>query len=461
MVGNREYRKGDPMGMFAPAARLRKPDRDRRPAVEPLEGRVLLYSAPGNRFQEAAAITLSTVPDGTNLGGVTSNLAATLDARFGAGNWQSAILDAAAWWESQANLNIVVATDNGDPVGSGPYQQGNPNFADIRIGGFAMPANILATTLAPPPANGDSSSGDLFLNTAQPWAMNGSNYDLETVMIHELGHALGLGHSTLTTADMYANYTGVKRAPTADDVAGIQALYGARPNDAITLATGNNVFGTAANVSSATTQFNQVNLNGLNLLYTGDSDWYRVYTPANASSTFTVVVQSSGLSLLAPKVQVWDANGNGLAQGAVSGTTYGAFAGTSIYNATPNTWYYVRVQGASSGPNGVGAYALFLNMGPYALVGVGSPITPVANKPSQGGGSYNQVAGADGQGGAADIPFDYTHLGTIRAVGDDLTIAPALLHGNSKHARLRAAHPTARAWARQVSGRRAWAAADA
>ena len=449
------------MGMFASAARLHKLNRVRRPAVEPLEGRVLMYAAPGNRWQEVAAITISFVPDGTNLGGATSNLNATLDNRFGAGNWQNAVMDAAAWWESQANLNLIVVTDNGAPVGSGNYQQGNPGFGDIRIGGFAMPSNILATTLAPPPANGDSSSGDLFLNTAQPWAINGSGYDLETVMIHELGHALGLGHSSVTTADMYATYTGVKRNPTADDVAGIQAIYGVRPSDSITLLTNNNSLGTAANITAGTSQANQIVQTNLNLTSAGDSDWYVITTPANASSTFSAIVQTTGLSLLAPRVQIWDANGNGLASGTVSSTSYGAIAGTAIFNATPNTNYYVRVQAASSGPNGIGSYALTINTGSGGYQALSSPVNPVAAKASQGGGSYNEAPGAVVPGGGADPSFDYTHLGTIRAVGDDLTAAPAIARKIQRAARLQAAHPTTRAWARQVSGRRAPAAADA
>lgn len=53
----------------------------------------------------------------------------------------------------------------------------------------------------------------------------GGWYDLETVLLHELGHALGLDHSATTHSVMYAGYLGVRRALTLDDVYGITILY--------------------------------------------------------------------------------------------------------------------------------------------------------------------------------------------------------------------------------------------
>lgn len=53
----------------------------------------------------------------------------------------------------------------------------------------------------------------------------GGWYDLETVLLHELGHALGLDHSATTDSVMYAGYLGVRRALALDDVYGITILY--------------------------------------------------------------------------------------------------------------------------------------------------------------------------------------------------------------------------------------------
>ncbi|KAL6965627.1 neutrophil collagenase [Sarracenia purpurea var. burkii] len=51
--------------------------------------------------------------------------------------------------------------------------------------------------------------------------------DLDTVAAHELGHNLGLGHSTDPAALMYATYIpGTTKGLNADDIQGIKALYG-------------------------------------------------------------------------------------------------------------------------------------------------------------------------------------------------------------------------------------------
>ena len=100
-----------------------------------------------------------------------------------------------------------------------------------RIGGFAQSSTQLGFAYSPPPYNGGTNSGDVFFNTAQSWQINGTTYDLETVAVHELGHALGLDHSSLGSADMYPNYSGAKQSPTTDDTSGIQAIYKARQSD--------------------------------------------------------------------------------------------------------------------------------------------------------------------------------------------------------------------------------------
>ena len=52
-----------------------------------------------------------------------------------------------------------------------------------------------------------------------------SNYSLRTVYLHELGHALGLGHSRDTSAVMYAYYSGPRCTLAQDDINGASALY--------------------------------------------------------------------------------------------------------------------------------------------------------------------------------------------------------------------------------------------
>jgi hypothetical protein len=71
---------------------------------------------------------------------------------------------------------------------------------------------------------------DMALNLNFTWASDGvADFDAQTVIQHELGHVLGLGHSTVSGSLMEAVYDGVRRALTTDDIAGITALYPSGP----------------------------------------------------------------------------------------------------------------------------------------------------------------------------------------------------------------------------------------
>jgi len=66
---------------------------------------------------------------------------------------------------------------------------------------------------------------DMALNTKFTWDVTGGQYDVETVFLHENGHALGLGHSEDIKAVMYPSYQKVARTLDADDIAGVSAKY--------------------------------------------------------------------------------------------------------------------------------------------------------------------------------------------------------------------------------------------
>ena len=95
---------------------------------------------------------------------------------------------------------------------------------------FDGASGVLAHAYYPPPSGG-SLAGDTHFDEAETWSINlpPSGIDLVTVAGHEFGHALGLAHSNVTGALMYAYYGGAHRNLEADDTAGIQALYVAVP----------------------------------------------------------------------------------------------------------------------------------------------------------------------------------------------------------------------------------------
>ncbi len=93
---------------------------------------------------------------------------------------------------------------------------------------FDGPSGILAHAYYPPPGGG-ALAGDTHFDDAETWTINlpPSGIDLVSVAAHEFGHALGLAHSTVTGALMYPYYSGAHRNLESDDIAGIQAIYGA------------------------------------------------------------------------------------------------------------------------------------------------------------------------------------------------------------------------------------------
>jgi hypothetical protein len=79
---------------------------------------------------------------------------------------------------------------------------------------------------------------DIVTNTAFAWTSVGepdgcsSEFFIEGVMVHEVGHLLGLGHSTVTGSTMYPSVSSCNNNPAtteADDEAAINDLYGSAP----------------------------------------------------------------------------------------------------------------------------------------------------------------------------------------------------------------------------------------
>ncbi|XP_029458280.1 matrix metalloproteinase-20-like [Rhinatrema bivittatum] len=94
---------------------------------------------------------------------------------------------------------------------------------------FDGPRGILGHAYEP----GEGIGGDVHLDEEEFWTMGyvKKGYDLFNVAAHELGHALGLGHSRDPNALMYPKYKfyqpeGYQLSP--DDLKGIQSLYGPR-----------------------------------------------------------------------------------------------------------------------------------------------------------------------------------------------------------------------------------------
>lgn len=127
--------------------------------------------------------------------------------------------------------------------------------ADIRIAfydgdhgdgeAFDGVLGTLAHAFSPP-------DGRFHLDGAENWNVDSplvglTAVDLESVAVHEIGHLLGLGHSSDAEAIMYPTISSGSRKVqlAADDVDGVQQLYGSNPTFNGTT-TGSSVPGTAS-----------------------------------------------------------------------------------------------------------------------------------------------------------------------------------------------------------------------
>lgn len=91
---------------------------------------------------------------------------------------------------------------------------------------FTGAVGTIAHTFYPANPNPEPVAGDMHLNDSMAWGI-GTNTDLFSVTLHELGHALGLGHSDNPNDVMYPYYKLVAGL-TADDIAAAQTLYAAQ-----------------------------------------------------------------------------------------------------------------------------------------------------------------------------------------------------------------------------------------
>jgi hypothetical protein len=137
---------------------------------------------------------------------------------------RSAISQALGLWASVTPLTFTEVTLGSSPDIIIRFVAGDHGDGSS----FDGASGILAHAFYPPPNGGDI-AGDSHFDEAEVWTVNTppSGIDLVTVAAHEFGHALGLAHSTVSTALMYPYYSGAHRFLDADDIAGIQALYGA------------------------------------------------------------------------------------------------------------------------------------------------------------------------------------------------------------------------------------------
>ncbi|MEO6601195.1 MAG: matrixin family metalloprotease [Polyangiaceae bacterium] len=185
----------------------------------------------GNALYWASTIvTWSIQKDGSALDGISAEtLREVVDNAFG--RWEAA--DCGGGTHPKIRLEGYPTGDPFIVCAKPEYNQSEPNANVITFHDSTWPyaesgAETLAlTTVYFNPDTGEIYDANVEINSnLQTFALSEAHYptvDLNAVLTHELGHFLGLSHSSIPSATMFANYDEGMKTLEADDVAAICA----------------------------------------------------------------------------------------------------------------------------------------------------------------------------------------------------------------------------------------------
>ncbi len=176
-----------------------------------------------------------------NFTDTTANDNTTPDANFpGYTGVELAVWKAITEWGSE----LHAANGDGDPTQPGDLGSGGANFDAVWQGNATGVGGVNDNVVSEITGGGGGIASFLETPSSDGWRLRlysdvqwddgpGSDItglDIQGVVTHEYGHALGLGHSNVNGATMFPSVSGsgvAARSIEADDIAGVQAVYGA------------------------------------------------------------------------------------------------------------------------------------------------------------------------------------------------------------------------------------------
>ncbi len=201
----------------------------------------------------------------------------------------------------------------------------------------------------------------------------GNAYDLQGVACHEYGHALGMGHSSVSGATMWpsASSSGIPgRSLHNDDIAGIQAKYGAASSN-------------KPHISDVIINGNTLTVNGSNFSSSGNQVWF---TQAGAGGSGTPIkatnLSSNGSSIT---VTIPSSAGPGDILVRKNGTGHADLSNAFPTDLQPNGGCAAPVSICGTSPNSVGNGALLFPGGTTSLAANDFSMGCLATPPNQWG----------------------------------------------------------------------------
>ncbi|MBI5162190.1 MAG: matrixin family metalloprotease [Micrococcales bacterium] len=194
-------------------------------------------------FRPVAAFTLRESDSGAEVRWHEGERAVRIDeslAHLGsASQARGAVVDALAAWAAVEGSPFVFEPEPGfrQGLGRGQRLDGVSDVSVVSEGWELDPSYLAITLVTYDPASGEIWDADVLLNGDSHELAVGEldgRFDAASVLTHEVGHLVGLGHSELAEATMYASSRPgetVKRSLAADDELGLQALYLGQPMD--------------------------------------------------------------------------------------------------------------------------------------------------------------------------------------------------------------------------------------
>jgi predicted Zn-dependent protease len=207
-------------------------------AAVPAQGYIYQYNSGGRQLRwSTTTITVAISPT-------------LASANVVGGDAVGAARRALARWSAATNIQFVETSTSATAV-----VRDGVNLLTFAPLGVARPGTSRVTSDT---ATGAIIEADVAINSSYPFSTNGAanTYDLESTLVHEVGHLLGLDHSGIVGATMQPtqglNVTGdpalTMRTLSDDDLAGIRSIYGQRAAFAVGSIAGQVNYGAGAHV---------------------------------------------------------------------------------------------------------------------------------------------------------------------------------------------------------------------